>query len=633
MASKTRREVFRTVPYVGRRISEKKIFIALPDGTSGRLVPARIAALLASCNRFRTIEDHASRHCARLSRSERLALAKDAMGFVSHQNPEIPLSQRIRHPLQEALAALLRLGYLVELEGFAGMGASVSSAGKPDRIKTLAFATRERPVELRRALESYIANTKSYGREVDFSICDDAKNRKLLPVLKDVGSSTGARILYAGREEKEAFAKLLEEKGIAEEIVRFCLFGPDMPAATYGANRNALLLDTSGEMAFSADDDTICKISRPRGLREGLRLGDSPGFMKEVWTYPTREDAYKDVITENVDFLARHEEVLAPSVAGFLQGLLKQSRPNVDAALLDDEFMESIASGAAKVVVSVNGSIGDSGRADSTFLLFVEGESRARLLQSELHFKAAMQSREMIRSTDVLRIFESNVMGSMFFGFDNRDILPPFFPVFRSEDALWGRLIDACVSGACFAHLPWLLSHEPSGRSGYSDPHSERKDVRPYDVIAFAADNLGFKHARAGTREKIAAFGTFVKQFGSMPPADFKADLRKIRATKLVNAVASCIRVLDEYPSSPLYWRDAIQKTLKFYEESLKVSDTAIPPDMLKGRSEDEAIEIYRNLIFRFGELLVWWPYIMNATKELKEQGFRLAKPVEGLSG
>src|SRR5260221_10637339 len=80
-----------------------------------------------------------------------------------------------------------------------------------------------------------------------------------------------------------------------------------------GANRNALLLHSVGDLFFSADDDTLCQIFEPPTQNAGLQLG-SDGRNYEHWFYPDRKKALESVKPTNECCLTLHETMLGKSL-------------------------------------------------------------------------------------------------------------------------------------------------------------------------------------------------------------------------------------------------------------------------------------------------------------------------------
>ena len=76
---------------------------------------------------------------------------------------------------------------------------------------------------------------------------------------------------YGGRRERSRFADALaQESGVSPDIVRFALFGDSRCPLSTGANRNALLLDTIDSLVLNVDDDTRGDVAMAPGAEDGL---------------------------------------------------------------------------------------------------------------------------------------------------------------------------------------------------------------------------------------------------------------------------------------------------------------------------------------------------------------------------
>ena len=54
----------------------------------------------------------------------------------------------------------------------------------------------------------------------------------------------------------------------------------------------------------------------------------------------------------------------------------------------------------------------------------------------------------------------------------------------------------------------------------------------------------------------------------------------------------------------------------------------AAPRELLAQHAPDEALEICRRLVRKYGEFLQWWPVIYDLAGKLRQEGIRLARPV-----
>ena len=134
----------------------------------------------------------------------------------------------------------------------------------------------------------------------DSNVRDDYRQ-----MLRSLGTRNGARISYAGYEEKSRFADLLiEEGGFPRDVIHFALFGSGRFGFRDGGNRNAILLHTVGDTIFCPDDDTFCKITPAPEPREGVRFttGCDPA---DFWFFSDREKALGSVSPVEQDLLDR----------------------------------------------------------------------------------------------------------------------------------------------------------------------------------------------------------------------------------------------------------------------------------------------------------------------------------------
>src|SRR5262249_1198811 len=114
-----------------------------------------------------------------------------------------------------------------------------------------------------------------------------------------------------------------------------------------------------------------------------------------------------------------------------------------------------------RVVATSMGVVGDSGMHSPVGFLRIIGDSREDLVKSESAYRSACTSREMLRTADCVTITDHGWFLATGLGLDNRFLLPPFLPVCRNQDGLFGLLIQTCFEYACFGHLPGTIIHSP----------------------------------------------------------------------------------------------------------------------------------------------------------------------------
>jgi hypothetical protein len=487
----------------------------------------------------------------------------------------------------------------------------------------LGIVTQSRPEALSRALAGYLDNAARHGRDVEVVIVDDspsaAARADCRRALGAEARARGARILYAGAEEKAAFANALVARGLAPDLVRFALSPERETAQAAGANRNALLLHTAGSAVFSADDDTVCRVAAAPSPAAGVRLssGHDPA---DHWFFPDREAALDAVTFVDRDVLGLHEELLGRGAA---------SLGPVDTGGAGGALRRRFEAGAGEVLVTFNGLLGDSGwgapfgfwHAPMGYLA-MRGASLARLAASESGYRLACESREILRVVDRPHVGDAAFSMTTFAALDNRRPLPPFCPLGRGQDNVFGASVSLCFPGALFGHLPWALVHAPVEARRFW-PGEMTRSAAGVDLGRVVLECLRSVDpgAVASPAARMAALGGHLVALGALPQPDFDAFVRaRLRASG-----GAFLAWLDERLAAergaPAWWAADVAAYRSALAEAIERPDYGVPLDL---RGPDAAARC-RALVGRFGALLAAWPDVVGAAAELRRAGHGLA--------
>src|SRR5262249_41550398 len=236
-------------------------------------------------------------------------------------------------------------------------------------------------------------------RNPRFLISDDSitglAEQQNLQVIETATRRFGIQALYIGPKEKKEYAGLIaSEAQVPDHVINFALFDPEGYGAPVGANRNAVLLNTAGELFLCVDDDTVCSTGKVKSGSDSYSFCEN-GDPREMRFFPEREAALASVIDAEVDILELHESLLGRSVSG----VVSEKFPSFDlfSGEISPSTLEDITCSRGKVVITMNGLVGDSGMGLPVGLLWLEGRSRNNLLQSEDAYRSACVSREVRR--------------------------------------------------------------------------------------------------------------------------------------------------------------------------------------------------------------------------------------------
>jgi hypothetical protein len=272
-------------------------------------------------------------------------------------------------------------------------------------------------------------------------------------------------VFYAGAEEKRAFASLLKDQadGVSAETIEFALFDPFQVGYTYGANTNAVLLDSCGKLVVHADDDSVFLSAAPPLALPGLRLTSAVDPTEWRFFADSRERE-RQAVPRDSDLLAAHQELLGQPVAA----CLRRHSGEADCDEVAPEFLTVLESAGTKVAVTMAGVCGDSGLGSPLAVLWVSGATRETVLASEQSYRAAQRGREILRAAPCVTLSQSAFLMSNHCGLDNRLALPPFLPALRNSDGVFGQVLKACQPRSLIAHLPEAVLHLPGEQRAFA---------------------------------------------------------------------------------------------------------------------------------------------------------------------
>lgn len=591
------------------------------SGTT-RLLSRPQAHLLLACDAFWTLSDHAARNW----------LIGKALDHASEADIEISVHTGPITPLESHLHAFVDDGFLVSE---ADLREEIRELGTPpadgedaaNTITSLGIPTCDRPETLGRALASYVENATRCERALDVTVMDDSREADTQVLNQRAAQAVqrryGVRIRYATREQRARFAdELARYTGLSEDLLCFALLGDDRYGKMYGGNRNALLLDAAGERMVQVDDDTVCRITPAPDIEAGLAL-TSTTDANELWFFENVEDALDAVAPVDVDFLGIHEQLLGKKLAACIAAV-EAAGEDLDFTAMESRFFDHMHASDAKVAVSFAGIVGDAG-AQYRFRFLHGGDTFDRLVETEHAYRLGMTTRQMIKAARRPSISDGTFCMTTNIGVDHRTLLPPFVPVLRNEDGVFGCVLSTCFPGSFTGYVPYTVLHSPPEvRSLASEVHRQRyktylvNGLLMWIIMAFR----DHPYCPDGARN-LRSLGRYLQDLGALPQKGFAAFLRTVAWRAMHANVAYAERQLEERRGAPAYWVDDVEAYLEAALEAVVQPEFAIPSD-LEG-SATERLALFQELVAQFGTLLVHWPDIVEAAREMRGQGRRLA--------
>ncbi len=583
---------------------EDSHFVCTREGSPFR-VPSFAVDFVFGCLKFLPIETHLAEHAARHGWS---GLERQALGSW--------------------LPRMIEGGLLVSSAQLRKQCAATHGIETPPPIAAIGFPTGgNRLPMITRAIESFAANLREHGRSADLLVADSSAPRAdFREQIAEFARAAGARVLYAGEEEKRRFMDTLVRRGGCERAaLEFALFDPLGTGFACGANRNAILLEAAGRMCCSVDDDVVCRLaaappSDGQTRPSALSLFSSCDPLSRS-LFADRQSALEAGNYVARDFLAAHETMLGRELGALFDDT------QLDLEQAGDELLQRLSAGPARIRTTFVGHLGDPGIPTSIYFLYYQGANRRRLTESEAHYRAALGSRSVLACVKNAAIGDASVCPGMAMGLDHRELLPPFFPVLHAEDFVFGATVWQCCPRSVAGHLPLAVVHDPPAGQPIMLPGDLSRDRRAV-LFEFAhlmrstiLHHIPAEHA--GTAARTISLGRHLSEIAAMPARDFIHELRQRTLAQHSEHIEWMAAQLKEDTDSPDFWRRDVEAYLDHAREAVEFEDFDIPFDLKPGRTSEESRALMQRLFAEFGRLLQAWPAIVSAAKEAKESGER----------
>ncbi len=596
-----------------------------PFGGPPRTIRESDARLLASCVDYRSLDEHARSWAAHLEQRRLQAAGQHSPKWLARvldatakavPEPAEKLVASSRATLEE----LARNGLLTDRSSFP----DERPAEQTEPIAALGFTTRRRPAELRRAIESYAANFRRFERSPEVVVIDDSRNQADESVtedlLEELQQSCGLRMRICGVTEREAYAEVLaREAGVDPAVARFALLGDERCPITTGSARNALLLDGAASRYVLADDDGMCRMTQAPEAEHELDIV-SRNDPTQFWFYENREALHEQVeLRDDVDLFALHESLLGRPVAQVAGG-----DADLDGAA--PAFEGRLRRHGARVRTTMAGVVGDSGVASTTYI-GVERRSRQRLLASEQFYRAAVESRQMLRAPQRTTLSEGFLTMAGNLGVDASELFPPFPPVQRNSDGIMGRFLQHCFPESCRGYLNWAVLHDPAAQRTQSIEawFADIRSIRFADVLTVLMHDSAGGGATVDPAGALAQIGQRLARLGRGPREKFREELQ----ARIVAREASRLAQLRRADTSgvPEFFASLQRRYIRTMHEAVTDDAYLLPRDLA-----DPTLALTQSVTARLGELLSCWGRLWSAATWLRAEGRRLSRPVAGSS-
>lgn len=440
------------------------------------------------------------------------------------------------------------------------------------------------------SVESFVHNAVDHGHtppvvaalDIDEHEIDERERALLQQISKRYGvsiahSTTSVRQQAMGRLEGDFDPDSMEFAILADTSLS------DFPGP--GANQNAMLLAHAGQRFISTDDDVYAAPGvvghRSTGDPRAFSYSDTM-FPYRIRYFSTRNRLLEELEPLELDIVGQHTGILG---AKHTRG---EEKPD---------------STLGSVRITTAGAYGDSGMGSARSILRMEDETRAVHFSTDEEYGALRLSRELARIPERNIVGPSTHLMGAHFGLDNTRLLPPFLPVGRNADGLFGVMTRIVDLSSLTAFLDFGVYHDPpEPRSFLYKSLIELRPTLADLIMALAVFHRPPTELR-DPRERLRQLGATLLEIATLPTGDYLQLLHDDWSKSIYTYAETLEDLLSRYDHSPALWAEDVDAHLEIIYERLRE-----PTSLFTARSGQGSVEQARTLTGRYGRLLVIWP-------------------------
>lgn len=475
-------------------------------------------------------------------------------------------------------------------------------------ISTIAIPTADRADQITRMLTEVKSLLDDTGRHVRVLVCDDSRSRSRGPISCEQQS-------YIGVGERKKLVHALAAAGANREAAEFAILGAWRDQlCTTGAARNTILLLTTGENILCLDDDLRCTFVDGRqdcGMQVRLTGHSAP---RRYTFYSDPDTLINSQRWSEIDLLGMHERVLGRTVPDVLE--------MAGGAAIVDDLCDSLRPAISRrqpgrIAVSIGGIVGDSGLYASFPLLFDSGPTRDRMISDERVLRIALRSRQVLSVAKEFTITHDPLCMAGAAGFANAELLPPFFPVGRNEDGVFGMLIHRLAPELVMSHIPIAIRHSPADQTVRSYETQAPFRIAELMIALFSVcDPL----PDVDGESKLKIFGEYLRSIADSSVGTQHSLLRNAVEAFEETRFERCQQALTQIASGSLRAQNCVKRVCRHLEKRHCDPWLWIPSEFRGVMPLASASQRTRALIRKSGLLLSEWPMLRLISKSVKAQ-------------
>lgn len=272
-----------------------------------------------------------------------------------------------------------------------------------------------------------------------------------------------------------------------------------------------------------------------------------------------------------------------------------------------------------RVRVSFAGWVGDSGGYCPYRLLFSSGKCRAHLASAREAYETALTYREIRRAASSYIVTHDAACRTGCIAVDNTAMLPPFMPLGRNEDGVFGAMLAFCDPAALFGHIPYGIVHasERPPSYGHAAPLSAT-ETRISELLIGLMRSCEAWPLAPSAIDRLKRLGEFLADLSRLELAAFVAFATRVTLETRQRELRHIDSALSGQSDYPDYWKGGLATYQVALLNSITRPDFFLPIECHGHSSLEDGFRGVQALLGRLGLQLAEWPTVWSTARQLQ---------------
>jgi len=265
--------------------------------------------------------------------------------------------------------------------------------------------------------------------------------------------------------------------------------------------------------------------------------------------------------------------------------------------------------------------LGNPGTADYKWLGTVPSRTLDRLLNQEDQQNLALNQSQCWMGVD-RPTFTPAAHISQVTGFDNSDFLPPYFPIDRGEDHIFGEATRFIYPESVCMVQPMAVLHLRMNPKNAPGTAYSRHNPDGFPGRLTSLPMGAHEHCRAGSLQKRLEFlARSFSDLASSPGEIIRSLYSDVNLVQESNYLSGLRETLNKSTSADQAWTGYLQDSIRQSAERMK--NSPMIPNIQESAAQpgiDKLISFWQDCWGEFGQALLAWPEIRQEAKPIVEE-------------